>query len=106
MLENRDRQILDEFAIRVRTLYPSARIWAFGSRTRGQAQPDSDLDVCVVLERMDPEIRSTISDIAWEVGFDQDLVICTICFSAEMFERGPASASPLVHTIREEGEAA
>lgn len=106
MMQERDRAILEQFAVRVRALYPSARMWAFGSRTRGQAQSDSDLDVCVVLDRLDPEIRSIISEIAWEVGFAQDLLICTVVFSREMFERGPASASPLVRTIREEGVAA
>jgi predicted nucleotidyltransferase len=102
MLE-RDRIILEQFAARVRVLYPEARIWAFGSRTRGDAGTDSDLDVCVVLSHVDADIRTIISDIAWEVGFDQDLFISTVVFSTEMFERGRCSASSLVQTIREEG---
>ena len=106
MMQERDREILEQFAARVRAVFPSAHIWAFGSRTRGDAHPDSDLDVCVVLDRLDADIRGTISDIAWEVGFEHDLLIFTVAFSTEMFERGPASASSLVRTILEEGVAA
>jgi predicted nucleotidyltransferase len=102
-MQERDRTILEEFAARVRALYPSARIWAFGSRTRADAQADSDLDVCVVLDQVSPEIRTIISDVAWEVGFDRDLLISTVLFSTEMFERGRCSASTIVQTIREEG---
>ena len=105
-MQQRDQAILEEFAGRVRALYPSARIWAFGSRTRADARADSDLDVCVVLNEVSPEIRTVISDLAWEVGFDNDLLISTVLFSTEMFERGRCSASGIVHTIREEGVAA
>ena len=64
------------------------------------------MDICVVLEQMDANIRAIISDIAWEVGFEREVVISTVVFSKEMFEHGRCSASSLVRTIREEGIAA
>ena len=100
-----DREILDEFASRLRTLCPSARIWAFGSRARDEGAADSDLDVCVVLDQTEAAIRDKVSDVAWEVGFRRDVLITTVVFSREMFERGPPSAGPLVRTILEEGVA-
>jgi predicted nucleotidyltransferase len=53
-------RMLDEFARRVRAHAPSAAIWAFGSRVRGSADPDSDLDLCVVLSEVTRELRETI----------------------------------------------
>jgi len=106
MMHERDRETLRMFAARVREFHPTARIWAFGSRTRGEAKSESDLDVCVVLDQVDANIRRQISDLAWEIGFDQDLVISTVVFSVEMFERGRCSASGLVQTVRQEGVAA
>jgi len=46
------------------------------------------------------------SDVAWEVGFERDVLIATVVFTSEMFEHGPASVGPLVRTILEEGVAA
>ena len=60
-------QILKEFAEKVQTRYPKARIWLFGSYARGTATKESDLDVCVVLQRFEPEDRLEISDMAWEI---------------------------------------
>jgi uncharacterized protein len=45
-MTKRDRSILEIFAARVRQHFPEARIWAFGSRARGDATWESDLDVC------------------------------------------------------------
>ncbi|MEB3290787.1 MAG: nucleotidyltransferase domain-containing protein, partial [Leptolyngbya sp.] len=49
-MEIRDHQILKEFSANVRQQFPDAQIWAFGSRARGNAQPDSDFDICVVVD--------------------------------------------------------
>jgi predicted nucleotidyltransferase len=103
MLSIVDQECLDLFTESVRSLYPDARAWAFGSRVRGEEDTDSDLDICVVLEDVDWETRRTISDIAWEIGFERDRLISTVVFSKEQFETGPPSASPLVKSIRDEG---
>jgi len=104
-MKETDWNVLRQFAKRARALDPAASIWAFGSRTRGTADAESDLDVCVVLEHLTPHIREKVSDIAWEVGFENEVLVSTTVFSREMFERGPFSVSPLVRTILREGVA-
>jgi predicted nucleotidyltransferase len=106
MMTERDRRIFDLFATRVRQHFPEARIWAFGSRARGDATWESDLDICVVLEKLTSEDRDAIGHIAWEVGFEHELLIMPICFTNEEFERGPMSESTLVMNILREGVAA
>lgn len=102
-MTERDRAILNQFAAKVRQQFSDAQIWAFGSRARGDAQPDSDLDICVVVEKLDQNIREKISYIAWETGFDNDLLITTVKFSRQKFEDSPCSTSPLVRNILREG---
>jgi len=101
-----DRAVLAEFARRVREFLPEADIRAFGSRARGTAQEDSDLDICVVDAVMDHRISEKVRYIAWEVGFDRDMLICTVTFNSAEITAGPLSESPLVLAIREEGIAA
>jgi predicted nucleotidyltransferase len=106
MMSKNDKRILGEFTKRIRELFPDARIWAFGSRTRGQETEGSDLDVCVVVNSLDETIDRAIMGVAWEVGFKHDIIISTITYSQQEFERGPCSESVLVRNILTEGVAA
>lgn len=102
-----DRHILDAFATRVRRRFPDALIWAFGSRARGDASWESDLDVCIVLDGpVTRVVKDWIGDRAWEVGFEADRIITTVVFEREAFEEGPQSVSPLVANILREGVSA
>ena len=105
-MNNSDHGILKEFASRLRRHIPDSRVWAFGSRARGNAAELSDLDICVVVEHLDRDTRRLIRHVAWETAFDNNVVITTVKYSREAFEHGPYSASPLVRTILREGVAA
>ena len=99
----KDENVLASFAARIRQSVPHAALWAFGSRARGDAAPDSDLDVCVVVDRLDRTTRALIRQIAWEVGFANNIVITTVKYSRDAFEHGPASVGPLVRKVLREG---
>lgn len=102
-----DFRIFELFVDRVRALEPEARIWAFGSRVRGDHSWASDLDICVVLPgEIALACRNAISDVACDVGYEHDRLIIPVVLSEEQFERGPMSASPLVKNILREGIAA
>ncbi len=99
----KDRHILSLFASLIRKSFPDARIWAFGSRVKGTAAEGSDMDVCVVLHTLNETIDKQVRYCAWEVGFEHELVISTVAYSTEEFERGPCSQSSLAHTILTQG---
>ena len=106
MMSERDRQILEMFARRVRERFPEARIWAFGSRVRGDAVDESDFDICVVLDRLTPEDKGLMRYLSWEVAFENERVFNTVLFSVQEFESGPMSESTLKENILREGVAA
>lgn len=106
MISREDKKTLDKFSRGVRERFPDARIWAFGSRARGDASWDSDFDTCVVLNRVDKDVIRWIRNIAWEIGFENECVITTVILDSEQFERGPMSESTLVENILQEGIAA
>ena len=106
MLSNKDKNIFHQFASMVRKKFPEAKIWAFGSRIRGDSTAESDLDVCVVIDKLDDQSDSTIMEIAWQIGFENDAVISTVTYSKQEFEAGPCSESGLVRNILGYGIAA
>jgi predicted nucleotidyltransferase len=43
-----------------------------------EAGEDSDYDVLVILKEVKPSIRRKIYDIAWEIGFEYDVLIVPV----------------------------
>jgi len=103
MLSERDHRILEQFASRLIERFTDARVWAFGSRARGDAEEDSDFDLCVVMDLMDKERETAIEHLAWEVGFENGVILTTVLYTREQFETGPRSKSPLTKSILREG---
>jgi len=75
----------------------------FGSKVKGQAGPDSDLDVMIELAERTPEIESEIDDIKFEVNLKNDSFITIIVFGQNELQQGPMKESPVYKIIRKEG---
>ena len=75
----------------------------FGSKARGDADPDSDIDVMIELEECTPEIESDIDDVIFDINLSHDCFISTVMFSKKELEDGPLGESPLYKAISREG---
>ena len=77
---------------------------AFGSRARGDADEDSDLDVLVVTEDAESrDLRMFVYDCAFEVGLESGLLINAVYFSRDRWENGPERSSLLALAVQREG---
>jgi len=79
------------------------RVYAYGSRVRGDADIGSDLDLLVELRRVTQGARRQILDRAWELSLQEGYVISVVVVSQEAFEQGPLSLSAFAQSIRREG---
>ena len=79
------------------------RVYAYGSRVRGDCDPGSDLDLLVELAHVTPIAKRRILDRAWELSLQEGYVISATIVSQEAFERGPLSVSEYAQSVRREG---
>lgn len=79
-------------------------VMVFGSYARGEADQSSDVDVLVVLKKIDDFWRekSSLDELAYSNSFDKGrhIVLATVLIDEEEFLTG---SSPLVINVRREG---
>ncbi|MCK4485889.1 MAG: nucleotidyltransferase domain-containing protein [Desulfobacterales bacterium] len=98
-----EKQILGTFKLLMMKRAKVHRVALFGSRARGDADPDSDMDVLVVLDDLTRELEDYISECAWQAGFEHGIVLVPVVFSRNEWENGPERYSLLAEAIRSEG---
>ena len=100
----RDRDILVKLKNLLQNRVKLHKMILFGSRARMDAEPDSDMDVLVILdEPRTVETCDLVFNSAWEAGFDAGVVIVPIVISRDNWENGHGKSSLLAMAVREEG---
>ncbi|MFH1026048.1 MAG: nucleotidyltransferase domain-containing protein [Nitrospirota bacterium] len=102
-MDDKDRLVALELKQRLSRFTKLVDFRIFGSRARGDADPYSDMDVFVEVEGLDPGSKERILDAAWEVGFENFLVICPLIFTRNEVENTALRSSPIVKAISREG---
>ncbi len=87
---------LAEVVRRLIQAYQPERIYLFGSAARGDAGPDSDYDLLVVV----PDDARLAYEVLWGVGVAADVVV----WSRSAFDRRSRVPSSLPATVLREGK--
>ncbi|MBL8050470.1 MAG: nucleotidyltransferase domain-containing protein [Anaerolineales bacterium] len=108
MKKNRPRVRALKLAKEVRkrltnTLGQPVQVIMFGSQARGTATKESDIDLLVILPKIDTDLVKTASNIGWEVGFEAGKVISVIPDTKENMKK--YSFLPFYQKINKEGVA-
>ena len=102
MREN-DIKIIEKFKVLVSMRVKVHEVRVFGSRARGDATEESDLDVLVVVDYLDHSIEKYISDCAWESGFSENIIIMPITISIDTLKNSPIRKSSFIKNVYREG---
>ena len=80
-------------------------IQLFGSKARGDATPESDVDVLVVVRRDEPKLIDALYDLLLDVCLDHDVYISLKIFSEAEYERLNHPRTPFMQNVVREGVA-
>ncbi len=99
------QRMLSDYVQKMTTHYPQdlLSITLYGSQARGDAHPESDIDLFLVVQDNSPTLREAFHDLAWEVQFKHDMVISDIIRSEEQAHKMQMQRFPYYQNIEKEG---
>jgi predicted nucleotidyltransferase len=104
-MQEKDLRAIENFKQLVLQKVKVLELRVFGSRARGDATEESDLDILVVVDRLDHLAEKYISECAWEAGFREDVVIMPVAVSMDAVKNSPLRESVFIKTVYREGVA-
>lgn len=104
ILSTHIKKVLQRCRDVVNSEYSNAEIVLYGSQARGDAQPDSDVDLLVLLDEQIPaEKKRHIHDLLYDIALAEDMVISVIIKAADRWNLPVSRATPLYQIIQKEG---
>jgi len=97
-------QIFNEIQTLKRQLLPNEKVILFGSQARGDARPDSDWDLLVLLDKEGDHNRSDFDEYAYpftEVGWNYGVAVNPLLYTQEEWDKG--KVFPFYKNVMSEG---
>lgn len=104
-LKSNDAAALQEFLRKVRAALGNNLVEAklFGSKATGRDQPDSDIDVLLVVNQGGVEIEDQVLDIAFDVNLKHDVYISPRVIDRSILSDPVWSITPFLQAVAKEG---
>ena len=106
-LQPRDRAAIQDAARLLREKFPVTEVILFGSKCRGDDDPESDIDLLALTVRpLSMAERCTIVDALFPIQLRHDVVLSPLIVDAEEWKSGRISVLPIHDEVEEQGVAA
>jgi predicted nucleotidyltransferase len=104
-LKSKDAAALEEFLRKVRAALGSDLIEAklFRSKARGKDQPDSDIDVLVVVKDRKVATEDRVLDMAFDVNLAHDVYISPRVINRSILDDPVWRITPFLRAVAKEG---
>lgn len=102
-LTTEERHSLSQVTKALRSRFDAREVILYGSGARGQMDEESDIDLLVVLPRIDWEMQKEIIALCFDAGLQCGRIISATCYTTDEMEHSPLRSSPLVLAARREG---
>ncbi len=102
-MQKKDKTIARLLKNRIETIPGFKRMVVFGSRARGDTNPESDLDFFIEVSNLDADVRKQVQTAAWEVSLENGVMISTFVASSDAISHSLLAANPLLKSIEMDG---
>lgn len=107
MLDERVLTVLQNYVSELKLIYGDAlkKVILYGSYARGDQTADSDIDIMILVDMDEMEIKShrnRLSDATFDVNFENDVLIMPIVQNEAFFDRW-VGAYPFYNNVNNEG---
>ena len=106
-LSNNEKKAIREATRMLKEKFPVRGIVLFGSKARGDDDPDSDIDLLLVTARsIHWKERQAIIHMLFDLGMKHDVIFSILDTTETDFDKGIFTAFPIYQEIIREGVAA
>ncbi len=77
------------------------QIILFGSYARGEETEGSDVDLLVIVPKLDKKTLDVLLNVAWEIGYEAGMVFSVVPVAVDELER--LAESPFFQAVQREG---
>lgn len=100
-----EKPIIEEFKRRIEVRFPGEliRLVIFGSKARGEATSESDVDLLVVIRSENWRLGDEIRGVGYALELEHGVVLSIQVISLAHYERLRASGTQFFHVLEREG---
>jgi predicted nucleotidyltransferase len=98
-----ENKVLTELVEQFRARFGATEVFLYGSAARNQMDEASDVDLFVVLPKVDWRVEKEIISLCFDAELECGRVFSAMCCSVNDLYNSPLSESPLVVNVRKQG---